>query len=118
VRQITDRGEDQTTERCDESAETDHDPVNPPVYCLEPYLKTELKLAQVGSDEVQVLLGGDVVVNRIEPPGYVSDGHAVLSPGVGGDMLRGVTADAPLLEGLREGEPIRHWVRGNAAQFG
>ena len=73
---------------------------------------------ELGLQRLEILLGRDIVVNRIEPPGYVSDGHAVLSPGVGGDMLRGVTADAPLLDGLREGEPIRHWARSKVAQFG
>jgi hypothetical protein len=97
VRQITDRGEDETTERDNERPEADHDPVNPPLHRLKPHLEAQFKL-------VQVLFGGDVVVNGVED--------------LGGDPLRGVARNSSPLKGPRESEPIRHWARGKGLSSG
>ncbi|HYZ42782.1 MAG TPA: hypothetical protein VE687_19465 [Stellaceae bacterium] len=60
------RREEQTGEHDDEAAEAGNYSVDPPLGLLKPGLKPQLKRAYVGSDELQILLGGDVVMDRVE----------------------------------------------------
>ena len=72
------RSEKDTGQRYDQCAEPDDDSVDLG-------LELDPKRLHVSPDKVQILFRRDVVVDRVEPPGYACDGHRQLSPGVCGD---------------------------------
>jgi hypothetical protein len=84
-RQIADRRQDQPGDRYDQRAEADNDPVDPG-------LKAQLERAQFGPDKLQVLFGGDVVVDRVE--------------NLGGDPFGLLAIDIGVGQGIGQGEPV------------
>ena len=84
-RQIADRRKDQASDRYDQCTEADNDSVDPG-------LKAQLELAQVRSDQLQVLLGRDVVVDRIED--------------LGGDPFGLLAVDIGVRQGVGQGKPV------------
>ena len=94
-------GEEQPGDDNGESAEPDHHLINPAFEVREPYVEPLFQLSQIG-------LGRDVVMDRVVPPGYASDGHTVLSPGVGCDALGVVAFETGAFKGAGQGQAIGH----------
>jgi hypothetical protein len=99
-------GEEQPGDDNGESAEPDHHLINPAfevrksqIEVREPYVEPLFQLSQIG-------LGRDVVMDRVIPPGYASDGHTVLSPGVGRDALGVAAFETGALKGAGQGQAI------------
>jgi hypothetical protein len=95
------RGEEQSGEDNGEPAEPDHHLVDPAFEVREPHIEPLLQFSQIG-------LGRDVVVDCVIPPGYASDGHTVLSPGVGRDALGLAAFETGALKGAGQGQAIGH----------
>jgi hypothetical protein len=95
------RGEEQPGDDNGESAEPDNHLIDPAFEVRKPHVEPLLQLSQIG-------LGRDVVMDRVVPLGYASDGHTVLSPGVGRDALCVVASETGAFKGTGQGQAIGH----------
>ncbi len=84
-----------------ESTEPDHHLIDPAFEVRKPHVEPLLQLSQIG-------LGRDIVMNCVVPPGYASDSHTVLSPGVGCDALGIVAFETGAFKGAGQGQAIGH----------
>jgi hypothetical protein len=61
-------------------------------------------------EPLEVGFGRDVALDRIEPPGYSSNGHSVLSPGVSSNALGCRALDVGVRERIRQRQAVSHSV--------
>jgi hypothetical protein len=91
-RQIADRRKDQAGDRYDQRAEANNNAVDSPLGLLKPDLQPQLERAYVCSDELEILLRGEVVVDRVED--------------LGSDLLGLLAIDIRVGQGIGQGKPV------------